>query len=375
LTVVSTALREEPFIPASATPTRIVEKAAAEVGRTKEVGAETHVRIKKAIEILRYQPQRSGLSLKLNRQFAVGLVVVDPDPSFLADPFTTQVASGLSNALVEPGYGLTVTGCRTGDDLEKLLRKPIGVNGFVAMTSGTKQLREYAYRLLSNAQLPLVVVQEDVPADINDACAVLQDDAGGATLLTQYLLDRGAKSFLFVAPSRPWPAIERREVGIRSALKGKAQLARMECREQDFEGSVAVIGEQIDRGAKPDVIMGANDQIAIAAMRALAHRGSSVPSDIMVTGYNNFVFRSYVDPRLTTVSSSAQEPGRRAADVMLSRINEGAFPERRIELPVALDIGGSTVPARSGDGNGGSALTARPTKIQGPNNKHRPRRR
>jgi DNA-binding LacI/PurR family transcriptional regulator len=328
-------------------------------GRTNEIGAETHVRIKKAIELLGYQPQRSGLSLKLNRQFAIGFVVVDPDPSFLADPFTTQVASGLSNALVEPGYGLTVTGCRTGEDLDKLLRKPIGVDGFVVMTSGTKHLRDYAYRSLSNAQLPLVVVQEDVPADIQDACAVLQDDAGGARLLACYLLDCGASNFLFVSPSRDWPAIERREVGIRSALAGRAHLARVECNEQDFDGSVAAIGQRIDRGPIPDVIMGANDQIAIAAMRALSHRGLSVPSDIMVTGYNNFVFRNYVDPRLTTVSSSAQDLGRKAAIAILSRLDEGVFPERRVELPVLLDIGGSTLPLRPSGGTGRSSDTAR----------------
>ena len=312
-------------------------------GRTNEIGAETYVRIKKAIEHLGYKPQRSGLSLRLNREFAIGFVIVDPDPSFLADPFTTQVASGLSNALVEPGYGLMVTGCRSGEDLDKLLRRPIGVDGFVVMTSGPKDLREYIYRSLSNVKLPLVVVQEDVPADIQDACAVLQDDAAGARLLTRHLVGCGVKDILFVGPSRDWPAVERRELGIRSALTGQGNLTRLECNEQDFEGSVLVIGEQIDRGPRFDAIMGANDQIAIAALRALGHRGLSVPDDIMVTGYNNFSFRNYANPRLTTISSSAHDLGRTAASAVLSRLDNGVFAERRMQLPVALEIGGSTM--------------------------------
>ena len=329
-------------------------------GRTTEIGAETYIRIKKAIEALGYKPQRSGLSLRFNREFAIGFVIVDPDPSFLADPFTTQVASGLSNALVEPGYGLMVTGCRSGEDLDKLLQRPIGVDGFVVMTSGPINLRDYVYRALSKVKLPLVLVQEDVPADIQDACAVLQDDAGGARVLTRYLLDCRARTFLFVTPSREWPAIERREVGIRSALTGEAKLDRLECNEQDFEGSVVVIGQRIDLRPLPEVIMGANDQIAIATLRALSHRGLSVPGDVMVTGYNNFPFRNYAEPRLTTVSSSAHDLGRTAAFAILSRLDTGAFPERRVQLPVSLDIGGSTtlLPTRRQSSNGKTIVPA-----------------
>ena len=70
-------------------------------GRTTEVSAQTLQKIELAIKTLKYKPQRRGLSLKFNREFAIGLVIVDPNPNFLADPFTTQIATGLSNALME----------------------------------------------------------------------------------------------------------------------------------------------------------------------------------------------------------------------------------------------------------------------------------
>ena len=315
-------------------------------GRTSEVSEPTLRRIELAIKTLRYRPQRRGLSLKLNREFAIGLLIVDPNPSFLADPFTTQVATGLSNALREPGFGLTVTGCSSIEDLERLVQRPIGVDGFVVIASGPRALRERIYQVMGDVDLPLVVVQEDPPASIDDACGVVQDDFGGAQLLTRHLLDCGAKRFLFVAPCRPWPAIERRESGIRSMLPDDCTLTKIECEEENFDVTAAVIDRYLTGHSPPDAIMGANDQIAIAALRILEQRGLLVPQDIQVTGYNDFPFRNFIRPLLTTIRSAANDIGRSCAKVILARLDQGAFHERTIEHGVALDRGGTTVPIR-----------------------------
>jgi LacI family transcriptional regulator len=312
-------------------------------GRTSEVGPETLERIEAAIKALKYQPQGRGRSLKFNREFAIGLVIVDTDPSFLADPFTTQFASGLSNALVEPGYGLTVTGCRTIDDLEKLLSRPIAVDAYVVVCSGSRETRERAYRLLSDVNLPTVIVQDGVPEGLNDACAILQDDFGGGQALARHLHQCGASKITFITPAREWPAIERREAGITSVLKDGHSLERIECNEEDFVGTVEIIDTILGRAQLPDALMGANDQIAIAALRALNSRGIAVPHDVQVTGYNDFSFRNYVTPLLTTVTSSASEIGNRCAEAILYRLDIGKFRETRIELPVSLNIGGTTL--------------------------------
>ncbi|KXV05837.1 hypothetical protein CR51_12395 [Caballeronia megalochromosomata] len=311
-------------------------------GRTSEVGAETLARIEAAIKALKYQPQRRGLSLRFNREFAIGLIIVDTDPSFLADPFTTQIASGLSNALVDPGYGLTVTGCRTVGDLEKLLRRPIGVDAFVVICSGPKEVRERAYQMLSDVNLPTVIVQDHVPENINDACSITQDDFGGGSMLTRHLIDRGARNLLFVSPARKWPAIERRQAGIEAALTEHALLSRVECNEEDFEDAMTAIERALDKAPLPDAIMGANDQIAIAALRVTKRRGIRVPQQVQVTGYNDFSFRNYATPLLTTVSSSASEIGGKCAEVILTRLEVGAFSEPSIQLPVTFRMGEST---------------------------------
>ncbi len=311
-------------------------------GRTTEVSAQTLLRIELAIKTLKYKPQRRGLSLRFNREFAIGLVIVDPNPNFLADPFTTQIATGLSNALMEPGFGLTVTGCSSPDDLERLVKRPIGVDGFVIIASGPASMRKRIYRLVGDVDLPLVVIQESAPESIGDACGIFQDDFGGAQVLTRHLLGCGARRLLFVAPSRAWPAIERRERGIRSILGHDCSWAKIECEEEDFDATATAIDRFLAIHPLPDAIMGANDQIAIAALRVLDERGLVVPRDVQVTGYNDFPFRNFIRPLITTVRSSAIEIGRSSAQAVLARLANGVFLERSVEHGVTLDIGTTT---------------------------------
>jgi len=309
-------------------------------GRNNEVSHETLIRIKDAIATLRYQPHRRGLSLKFNREFSVGLVIVDPDPGFLADPFTTYVATGLSNALMEPGYAVTVTGCRNREDIARYLARPVGVDGYVVVASGPKEERDEIYTLLSSGGLPLVIIQEEVPTNIVDGCAILQEDGFGAASLARHLVEHGAQRIAFVAPTRPWPAIERRSQGIKDALGTHRELQVIYCNEQDYEGTVKAIDNALNDTF--DAIMGANDQIAIAALNVLKVRNIAVPDQIQLTGYNDFAFRKYVSPAITTVSSNALEMGRRCADVLLRRLEAGQFAERSVRLNVQVKLGQTT---------------------------------
>ena len=311
-------------------------------GRTDQVSAETSARILEAIKTVRYQPQRRGLSLRLSREFAIGLVILDPDPNFLADPFTTQVAAGLSNALIDPGYSLMVTGVRSLSGLEAFLSRPVSVDALAVIVSGEPVFRQRAYKLISRMTVPVVVVQERAPSCLADACAVLQDDRGGAELLTRHVLERGARSILFVAPERSWPAIERREAGVVAALGGRGCLQRIKCDEQDHAATLRAIANKVGQGSVPDAILGGNDQIAIAVLKVLAQQKLQIPGDVRVAGFNNFVFRNYTTPLLTTVTSAAYEIGSKVAEVVLSRFSTGTFAEAEVKLGVALTVGETT---------------------------------
>jgi LacI family transcriptional regulator len=116
------------------------------------------------------------------------------------------------------------------------------------------------------------------------------------------------------------------------------------CRDESVEVACEATLEALRRQPAPDAIIGGNDQMAIAAMKACAAAGLRVPDDVQVTGFNAFEIFRYIEPALTTVRSAAQTLGERAAEVLISRLHTGRFAEREIVVPVEVSPGKTTLP-------------------------------
>ncbi|MBM3549717.1 MAG: LacI family transcriptional regulator [Alphaproteobacteria bacterium] len=79
-------------------------------GRTREVGRETYERVMAACTRLGYRPHAAARRLRTNRRMAVGVVIVDPSPNYLADPFTAAMLAGLNAHLGSRNYSLVIHG-------------------------------------------------------------------------------------------------------------------------------------------------------------------------------------------------------------------------------------------------------------------------
>ncbi len=111
---------------------------------------------------------------------------------------------------------------------------------------------------------------------------------------------------------------------------------------EGFEDTQSALAAHLAVNPVPDVVMGGNDQMGIAAMRLLIDRGYRVPDDVMVTGFNAFEFRQYSSPLLTSVISPAYDIGSTAGSELLQRLTDGRFAKPDIVLPTTFVFGGST---------------------------------
>lgn len=302
--------------------------------RTARVSEETRAQIHATIDELGYRPQRSGRSLRMQREYSIGLTIVRPDRRFLDDPYATEIAAGMSNELASAGYGLMVNGVPDLEALTTTVTRVANVDALAVFASGPRPLREAIYSLFERLHHPLAVIQDDV-ADLPDSCCFIQDDEAGGRMIAEGLIAAGARRFLFAAPDTDWPAIERREAGVRAAATdGAANVATIRCNENDFTAIIDAVLDWFDRKGVPDAIIGGNDQIGIAAIHAAASRGIAVPDELMVTGFNAFPFRRFSKPLISSVSSPAYALGEAVAHGLLSRVENGGFEEARKVLPV-----------------------------------------
>jgi LacI family transcriptional regulator len=302
------------------------------------MSADTRARVEDAVARLGYRRDVSARGLRLARRFTVGVILVDPSPIFMADPFITQVVAGLCNVLGARGFSVTIAGTSAERLDDVVFLRSSATDALCVMLSGPPAVRKRCLRTIARAKQPTVVIQEDCRADGEHVCSVRQDDEGGGEALGKRILAKGARQLVILVPSLPWPAVQSRARGIRKAAARfrNARVAVVECGDEQFLTTQTALDRHVALHGLPDAIMGANDQMGIAALKWLRTRGLDVPRDVLLTGFNAFAFWQYSDPVLTTVRSPAYELGEASGREVLAHLARGRFDAADTVLPVTL---------------------------------------
>jgi LacI family transcriptional regulator len=306
-------------------------------GRAGQVGTELRSRVMAACEQLGYRPHAAARLLRTNRHMAVGVIIVDPSPHYLSDPFTAAMLAGLSDVFAAQGYAIVLhSASAEGLDDAPVVRR-IASDGICLVLSGTPEERRELFGRVRALEQPVVLIQDELPEGAADAAAVIQDDAEGARQLARHLFAMPCRSAVLLLPALGWCAMERREAGIRAGLVesgATVDLSVVRTADEGFEAAQVALAAHCAASGIPDVVIGGNDRLAIAAMKWLTARGVRVPDDVRVTGFNGLEFWRYATPELTTVHSPAFALGEEAARLLVRRAGNAPSSRRRTTLPV-----------------------------------------
>lgn len=314
-------------------------------GHKHFVGDATKKRVEREIARLNYRRQANARNLRVSQQRSIGMIIFDDSPFFLADIFTAQVVSGLTNFLNLADFTVTIQGIRHDQFQQSVLARNLEVAGFCAMLSGPEKTRQNNIRELAGLNQPVILLQEICENTNPDFCVVRQDDFCGGSLIADHLTARGVTTFLVIMPLREWPAIEQRVAGLKMSLgetNPDASIAVIRSPTESFDDVQRALAGYLANNSLPQAVVGANDLIATAAMLHLLDRGVSIPKDVRIVGFNGFESHNYARPAITTVVSSPYDIGESAARLMLERLDTGAFDEHEHVLPVHFKPGGTT---------------------------------
>jgi LacI family transcriptional regulator len=313
--------------------------------RSGTMRAETRQRIEEEIRRLGYRPHNTARGLRLAKQLSIGMIIIDDQPHYLADPFTTQIVAGLTNHLSTHGYGLVLQGLSAEAFRSSPLVRSIRTDAICLLLSGSDPVRRAIIEALLLLGQPIMVFQDTLRFPGADLCIIRQTDREGGRLVAQQVLKSGARRVAMLIPDVHWPAIAERVKGVREAVRESADqvmLRIVRCGDAELRNTQEALKHDIEEHGVPDAIIAGNDQMGIAAMKLIAGRGLRIPSDVAITGFNAFEFWQYTTPVLTTVRSLAYEMGRRGAGEILARLRYGFFDRSEIILPIELQPGGST---------------------------------
>ena len=307
-----------------------------------DVSHETRDAVLRAARTLNFTTNRSARALTVGRTGLIGFTV-----PFVHASYFTYILSGATEALHEQGMRVVLCPTHHEHDREATLLELLmqGTTDGAILLLPEESNRELA--ALADQRYPFVVADPREPLD-DGIPAVSATHSAGARAATEHLLGLGHRRIAMIAGTRGWIATEERLNGYRTALVTAGVRPAdelVEAGEFRAEGGYAAALRLLDLPEPPTAIFAANDDMAVGVLRAARERGSRVPDDLSVVGFDDTELAGTVFPRLTTVRQPLEELGRTAVS-LLTRLVEGQRVEGlRLELATRLVVRESTGPA------------------------------
>ncbi len=305
---------------------RLAQVSSATVSRvmrgTAPVAASTRERVVTAMNELAFVPSRLGVSLAEGRHVANGIVF----PS-LSGPYFAEVVLGYEEqaGVLERPVILVSTRGRTAARA-RVLDLASRVDGLVVLG---RTVTDDVVAELVRSGLPVVTLAR---APVEGADSVNADNADGARALGRHLVAHGWTRFLRVGDAAGSPDVAERWAGL-DAVLGDQDVTDLVSDGFDVEAGRRA-GRRLLAGARPDVVVAGNDELALGVLDAAAEAGVRVPDDLAVTGWDDVMAARWAG--LTTVRQPMRELGATAARLLEGRIGGGAVGPRTTTLPTEL---------------------------------------
>lgn len=302
---------------------------------------ETRQRILEVAKQLNYKRNLLARSLVLKRTESVGVVITDT-----SNPNYSRIIRGVEDYLYQHNINLMVSSS-IGDEVRERSVIDLFLERAVDGMIVTPTMKSFAaIEEIVRRHVPLVLTNRYFKGHPMDAVRV--DNVNSIKRLTHYLLDLGHERIVYFGGHEYVTTAEDRYVGYRKAM----QEARRKPAPAVFCGT-AREPDKVNRAlvkllrgkSRPTAILCYNDDLAVEVMHRLLDMGLSVPEDISVAGFDDIDMAAMLRVPLTTVAQPTYLIGRKAAELLLRRINGDMvdFPQQ-ILLETNIMVRASTGP-------------------------------
>jgi DNA-binding LacI/PurR family transcriptional regulator len=313
------------------------------VNHSDRVSKALRERVEKVIAELGYTPNPQARSLRTGRTNIVAMLIAD-----IVNPFFPELVKTAQSELEQVGldmlvFNTDVPGGHSQAHARDYLRRISGkrVDGLIIGDVALHGMSD-AHEALRQLDVPAVVIGY-LRDNVVDNVRV--DSEGGAYRMGAYLAQKGHRRVAHVTgPAVFDEAVARAEgfenglaehgVTVPPALRVGGTYLQPSGREAIQHLFAAPPCE------RPTAIFFANYLMAVGALAELHDRGVRSPDDIALAVFDDSSSLEYVRPKLTCVGVSPSALARRAAEMLIERLNRnGAAPPRSETLPCAFRVG------------------------------------
>lgn len=312
-----------------------------------DISPETKKAVNELADKLNYQPNIVALSLRQSKTNTIGVIIPE-----IVHFFFSTVISGIEDVANKAGYNVIITQSNELLDREKASIKTLfnsRVDGMLISLSRETNAYDHIDNILAKG-VPMVFFDR-VYNTINSS-KVIVDDLSGAKDATQHLIDQGCKRIAHIEGPPNLDITKQRLEGYLEVLKENNIPVDKDlivpCPSGTIEEGKSATEKLLKLSNRPDAIFATNDPAAMGAMQAIKEAGLSIPKDIAVVGFSNWIFSALLDPSLSSVDQPGFEMGQEAAKLLIRQIgvkskdNTEPTPETKV-LKTRLIIRNSSV--------------------------------
>ena len=302
---------------------------------SKKISSAMRKRVKAALVEEGYVYQRSAAGLRTSKTHTVGVIVNN-----VSDPFFSTLLASLEEALARTGQ--TVFLCNTDESVPRqtdFIRKMWEYNADGIIISPSIGCTAEDFRPIQESMPPLVFVSRTM-FDLHLDC-VVNDDYESGLLAMNRLTSLGHRRIALVGGDPSLSGFQEWIRGGRAALQGASI---------EFDGALVrssaptrLAGFRAARWIaeltpRPTAAIGYNDAIALGLSAGLQREGLFPGRNFALIGHEDVEEASLANPPLSVTTVSRDEMGRKAASVLVERIENPNAPPQRIVLKTELIV-------------------------------------
>lgn len=308
-------------------------------GRLSEA---TVQRILEVAEQQGYVPDPIARSMKNGRTGALGILLPQPIPEVIRNPFLPEFLEGVGEVCTGRGYSLMLVPPLMGS-VERAISHA-AVDGF--LTLGL-ELFKSTMMVLRQRRAPFVMVDGD---PVDEVPSVNVDDEAGAHSIMTHVLEQGHRDIAILAIrsgkegryEEYHGTLRRRMAGYKAALEefGLAMdtdsVQLIEC-SSTGRGGREGLREIMRAKRRATAVVTMSDIMAIGVIEEARQMGLQIPEELSVAGFDDIPIARLVNPPLTTVAQPLREKGKLAASLLVSAV-DGESKKTHHLLPTRLVV-------------------------------------
>lgn len=299
------------------------------LGGKEGVSEELRKKVRKTADEIGYNYRSVRGSTIKKSEFTKNIGVIVSEKYIDADSFYLKYYKHISAFLQGYDYCAFFHTLTVSDEENKIFPKllsPERIDGLIFLGPFS---REYTV-LAGSIGLPMVFL--DFYDDRNDIDCVISDGFYASFDLTNYLLRIGHRKVAFVGNVSATSSIEDRFLGYAKSLISHGIIISRNyiLNDRSADGGLIDVALPVDM---PTAFVCNCDQTASRLIKQLASLGYKIPEDISVTGFDNSIYSSVSEPKITTVEVNTEKMSEQAVNVLIKKIENPKFSSGRISVP------------------------------------------